>query len=146
MPKQKKIVFWGIITIIVVVLVVLGLYFVFTARSHYYAIYFRTGDIYFGRLNKFSRYTLKDPYLLVFTQDQENPMLFQRFQNAFWAPSNKLKFNPENVIWMTRLAAGSPVITLIENPPTSQPISSQDNLSDFPATSSDDVNPEEGEE
>lgn len=115
MAKQKKVIVWGIVILVVLILAILGWRFIWGGKSNYYAVYLRTGDLYFGRLARFSRYTLKDTHFLIFTQDEQNPVDIQRFQDAFWGPGSKLKCNPENVVWISKLAPTSPIVSYIES-------------------------------
>lgn len=82
--------------------------------ANYYALYLSNGNIYFGKLKRFSHYTLIDPYFLTITQDEGNPFIIRRFRDAFWGPSGKLRFNPENVIWITKLDPNSVLINYME--------------------------------
>ena len=111
---KKSKAFWiTIATITVILLIAIILQVVF--RSGYYAFYLSTGDIYFGKLAWFSRYTIKDPYYLQFTQSEQSPIRIVRFQNAFWGPGKELKLNPQNVIWVSKLSPTSQVVKYIES-------------------------------
>lgn len=83
-------------------------------RDSYYAVYLETGDLYLGRLNKFSRYSLTDVYYLQRNPDNsQKPLTLQRLDQVFWQPENKIKFNPEKVVWMAKLKSGSDVMNFL---------------------------------
>ena len=89
-------------------------------QDNYYAIYLKTGGIYFGKLVRFSHYKLEDPYLLNINQNQGGKISVQKFQNAFWAPEPEIKINPENVVWIARLSSQSPVVKYMKGEITQQ--------------------------
>lgn len=112
MNQKKKIIL--VATIVVLVLLVAGIVWQVVRMSGYYAFYLSTGDIYFGKLAYFSRYALRDPYYLRISSEEGGPISLERFQEAFWKPGQTLKFNPENIIWITKLDPDSPVVDYIE--------------------------------
>ena len=67
-----------------------------------------------GRLNKFSRYSLTDIYYIQRNPDNsQQPLTLQRLDQVFWQPENKIKFNPEKVVWMAKLKSGSDVMNFL---------------------------------
>ncbi|MBI4993495.1 hypothetical protein HZC33_00845 [Candidatus Wolfebacteria bacterium] len=80
----------------------------------YYAVYLNTGDLYFGHVNWFPRFSLSGAYLLQKTNDEKNPYNITKFGNAFWGPEDDLYLNYDNVVWKTRLKKDSPVIGYIK--------------------------------
>jgi hypothetical protein len=99
---------------------------------NYWAIYLDTGDLYFGKLNYFPRFSLTDAYLLQRNeQSPQNPFSVSKFSNAFWGPEDKIYINKEKIVWKTKLKSDSQVVNFIKNPqsapsaqtsqPTSQP-------------------------
>lgn len=112
MNQKKKIIL--VSTIVILFLLVAGIVWQVARMSGYYAFYLSTGNIYFGKLAYFSRYTLKDPYYLRISPEEGGPISLEQFQEAFWKPGQTLKFNPENIIWITKLDPDSPVVDYIE--------------------------------
>ena len=105
-----------LVSVIVLLLVLVG--FVYWQKvgfqGNYYAVYLETGDLYLGRLNKFSRYSLTDIYYIQRNPDNsQQPLTLQRLDQVFWQPENKIKFNPEKVVWMAKLKSGSDVMNFL---------------------------------
>lgn len=83
-------------------------------QKPYYAVYLETGDLYFGKLSKISRYTLSDVYLLQRNlNDSERPFSLQRWDQVFWQPENKIKLNPDKVVWVAKLKPGSEIMNFL---------------------------------
>ena len=105
-----------LVSVIILLLVLVG--FVYWQKvgfqGNYYAVYLETGDLYLGRLNKFSRYSLTDIYYIQRNPDNsQQPLTLQRLDQVFWQPENKIKFNPEKVFWMAKLKSGSDVMNFL---------------------------------
>lgn len=84
----------------------------------YYAVYLKTGDLYFGQLSRFPSFGLSHVYLLqVDTQNQKNPVNVQKFSNVFWGPEDFIKINREEVVWSSRLRDDSQLVRLIQTNP-----------------------------
>ena len=92
----------------------------------YYAVYLTTGDLYFGKLDKFPRLSLTDVWFLQQNQsDTENPFRLSKLSDAFWGPQDKLYLVKENIAWKTKLSKESQVVKFITGqlqaaPPTTQ--------------------------
>ncbi|MCL4400269.1 hypothetical protein M1506_03275 [Patescibacteria group bacterium] len=88
-------------------------------QPSYYAVYLRTGDLYFGELTTFPTFTLKHVYMLqINSQNQQNPLSIQKFTNVFWGPEDYIKINRSDVVWYTRLASDSRLAQLIQTNPS----------------------------
>ena len=99
----------------------------------YYAVYLKTGDLYFGQLSSFPSFSLSHVYLLqVNAQDKENPVNVQKFSNVFWGPEDSMKINRDEVAWYTKLKSDSQLIKLIQTNPDLMP--AQANQAQQPAT------------
>ncbi|MGC8944301.1 MAG: hypothetical protein ACP5J8_01355 [Minisyncoccia bacterium] len=118
MLKSKTLV---IINIILLILVIgLSLYlFVFSKNSLIknerpaYAVYLKTGELYFGYLNRFlSQYTLTNVYLL--QRDSNGGYNLQKFEQAVYQPEDKIILNKENIIWIAKIADNSPLIPILQ--------------------------------
>jgi hypothetical protein len=110
-----------LINIILLILVIgLSLYlFVFSKNSAIkfnkpaYAVYLKTGELYFGYLNRFlSQYTLTNVYLL--QRDSNGGYNLQKFEQAVYQPEDKIILNKENIIWIAKIADNSPLIPILQ--------------------------------
>lgn len=117
MSKVSKTLFL-VVGILVVVFLVLAVWQFFFAKASYYAVYTRTGDLYFGKLVKFPSFGLKNVYTLqVNTQDQQNPIRVQKFSEVFWGPEDYLKMNRDQVVWYTKLKSDGQLSQLLATNP-----------------------------
>lgn len=89
--------------------------------SKYSAVYLNTGDIYFGKLSRFPRMTLRDVWFLQKGSDAQQGFGLSKFEKAFWGPEDEMVINDENVIWVTELKADSEVVKAIKNPQIAAP-------------------------
>ncbi len=98
-----------------------------SSDSAFYAVYLRTGDLYFGKLTRFPTFALSQVYLLqVNQQNQENPLSVQRFRDVFWGPEDRLTLNREDIVWYTKLRSDSQLADLLRtNPTLSAPAAAQ---------------------
>lgn len=88
-------------------------------ESPFYAVYLRTGDLYFGKLTRFPSFGLTQVYLLqVNRENQQNPLSIQRFRDVFWGPEDTLTINRDDVVWFTKLRSDSQLAQLIKTNPT----------------------------
>jgi len=117
MSKTNKIL---LVVVIVLLLALIGVVLWQTVwkSPSYYAVFLRTGDLYFGRLTWFPYFGLKQVYTLqVNTQNPQNPVSIQRFKNVFWGPEDWLKINRNEVVWMTKLNSAGQLAQIIKNNP-----------------------------
>ncbi|EKD23783.1 MAG: hypothetical protein ACD_81C00184G0006 [uncultured bacterium] len=128
MSKINKI----LIALVVVLAVALGVVLYWQRvgfEPKYSAVYLNTGDIYFGKLSRFPRMTLRDVWFMEKGGDAQQGFGLAKFENAFWGPEDKLVINDENIIWTTELRADSEVVLAIKNPriatPTQQAVVDQ---------------------
>lgn len=88
------------------------------SKPAYYAVYLRTGDLYFGQLSRFPSFSLSHVYMLqVNAQNKDNPVNVQKFSNVFWGPEDSMKINRDDVVWYTKLKSDSQLTRLIESNP-----------------------------
>jgi hypothetical protein len=85
-------------------------------EEKYSAVYLNTGDIYFGKLSRFPRMTLRDVWFLQKGSDEKQGFGLSKFEKAFWGPEDEMVISGENVIWVTELKADSEVVKTIKNP------------------------------
>ena len=120
MSKLNKI----LLAVVAVLLVALGVVIYWQKvgfEKPYWAVYLDTGDLYFGKLNKFPRLSLSDVYFLQRNpDDQQNPLSMAKFSQAFWGPEDKIYLNEKSVVWKAKLREDSQVVQFIKNPQTGQ--------------------------
>lgn len=93
----------GIVILLLAILVGLVSVQLIFGKDDYYAVYLRTGDLYFGKLVRFPYFGMKNVYTLQATQDPQNPLRIQKFSEIFWGPSDYLKLNRDEIVWYTKL-------------------------------------------
>jgi hypothetical protein len=107
-----------LIIVIVLALILVGLIakqVFWGSTPSYYAVYLRTGELYFGKLSLFPSFKLTNVYLLqVNAQNSENPVSIQKFSNVFWGPENYIKINKDEVVWYTKISPQSQLINFFE--------------------------------
>lgn len=123
MSKTNKIL---LILVIILLLVLIGLvvwqkWGKLGFEPSYWAVYLRTGDLYFGKLTQFPSLGLKNVYTFqVNQQNSQNPVSIQRFTSVFWGPQDFLKINRSEVVWMTKLDPNGQLAQLLKTNPTLQ--------------------------
>lgn len=121
MNKMNRILLW-VIGVLVIILLVLVVWQIFFGKSAYYAVYMRTGDVYFGKLMRFPSFGLSNVYTLqVNAQDQQNPIRVQKFSDVFWGPEDWLKLNKDEVVWYTKLKSEGQLSQLLLTNPNLTP-------------------------
>jgi hypothetical protein len=127
MSKLNKI----LLAIVIVLLIALGAVVYWQKggfKETYWAVYLNTGDLYFGKLNRFSRVSLSDVWFLQRNpQDSQNPLSLTKFEQAFWGPEDKIYLDNENIVWKTKLKEDSQVVQFIKNPESVQAPSQSQN-------------------
>lgn len=119
----------GVVIVLAVILVTLVIWQGFFTSSPIYAVYLKTGDLYFGKLVRFPSFGLRDVYTLsVNQQDQQNPIRVQKFSNVFWGPGDFLKINRDEVVWMNKLSQESQLVQLVRTNPNLVPQQTQQSL------------------
>jgi len=92
----------------------------FETQRSYYAVYLRTGDLYFGHLCKFfSKYTLTNIYFL--QRDEKGELSLQKFEQSAYQPEDKMILNKENIVWFSKIKNESPLIPVLEGKQTPTP-------------------------
>ncbi|HXF44450.1 MAG TPA: hypothetical protein VNK70_03245 [Candidatus Paceibacterota bacterium] len=117
MSKTNKVLL-VVVVVLVLALAAIVLWQTVLKEKSYYAVFMRTGDLYFGEMMWFPSFGLKHVYnLQVNTANQENPISIQRFKNVFWGPQDWLKLNRAEVVWMTKLDPQGQLARIIKNNP-----------------------------
>lgn len=115
MTKANKIL-TGLVIVLAVALGVLVFWGRGGFEEKYSAVYLNTGDIYFGKLSRFPRMTLRDVWFLQKGSDAQQGFGLSKFEKAFWGPEDKMVLNDDTVIWVTELKDDSEVVKAIKNP------------------------------
>ena len=106
--------------VLLIIIIGLSLYlFVFNKNINfeterpYYAVYLRTGELYFGQLSHFfSKYTLTNVYLL--QRDSSGNFSLQKFEQSAYQPEDKMVLNKDNIVWISKIKNESPLISILE--------------------------------
>ena len=112
--------FIKIALIAAIILLVVLVYISFTDKTKvvenpYSVVFLNTGDMYFGKLSRFRKLTLSDVWFLQVTtqEDQQAGFNLAKFGNAVFGPKDKMEINRENVVWISKLADDSQVVSFI---------------------------------
>jgi hypothetical protein len=85
-----------------------------TIKNPYSAVFLRTGDMYFGKLSRFPKLTLSDVWFLqVSNQEDQAGFNLAKFSNAMFGPQDKMELSKENIVWISKLADDSQVVSFI---------------------------------
>ena len=123
--KNNKILVW-VVVVLAVALVGIAAWQLLGGPSPLYAVYLRTGDLYFGELVRAPYFGLTKVYLLqVNAANAENPVSVQKFTNVFWSPEDFVKINRDEVVWMTRVSDESQLVQVIRANPDLVPSAAQ---------------------
>ena len=95
--------------------------------SEYSAVYLRTGEVYFGKLDWFPWPRIQNPWLLQKTQD--GGVSVMPLASVFWSPVDVIYLNPKEVTFWTYLKDGSNIAKALKNPSSvpsvQQPVATQ---------------------
>ena len=102
---------------VAVIIVAAGIFYWVKKESEnsFFAVYVRTGEIYFGKLSYFPHPSIADVYVLQLTGDKDNPYSVSRFKDSVWGPEGTIYLNSENVVWKAKLASDSKIIEMIKS-------------------------------
>ncbi len=127
--KKNKIIFLGILIVVVIVLAVWAGILIAgmqsgsnpDSASPYSAVYLSTGDIYFGKLSWFPSPHMTDVWLITRSQDQsgQTQTSLIPFKSVLWGPMDEISFNSQDIVFSTRLKNGSQIVSAMENPSSS---------------------------
>ncbi len=124
MRNINKVLLSVVIVLLVALVAVLAWQFWFATPS-YYAVYLRTGDLYFGELTTFPNFGLSHVYMLqVNSQDKQNPVSVQKFTNIFWGPEDFLNINRNEVVWYAKIDPQGQLASLLASNPNLLPANS----------------------
>lgn len=106
--------FLGALALGVILTVYLFQGFDLQAEKPYYAVQMVNGDIYFGKISYFPRFTLKDAYIIQTVSDPTNPLgtslqITSLSQAALWGP-DEVVLNRDNVISISKVSEASQVM------------------------------------
>lgn len=130
--KNNKALVWVVVVLAVALIGVVAWQF-WGVEAPLYAVYLRSGDLYFGELVRVPSFGLKKVYLLqVNAGNAENPVSVQKFTNVFWSPEDFIKINRDEVVWMTRVSDQSQLVQVIRANPDLVPSTPQAPLPQAP--------------
>ena len=114
MFKSNKILFVGLIVVIVILVGILACQKIKISRP-YYAVYLTTGDLYFGEVSRFPFLTLSNAWLIQRDpSSQTGELKLTEFKNAFWSPAGTMRLSKYNIVWIAKLSKDSPVAKYIQ--------------------------------
>ena len=111
---MKKFLISFVVVVIVFVAVGAGFFISNYLQPQYYAVYMRTGDIYFGKFKPFARHTLTGVWFVQQTNNPQNPLSIQKFENVFWQPKGDLMLNEDEIVWKAPVKDESQVVQIIK--------------------------------
>lgn len=83
-------------------------------KGDYVAVYMSSGDIYFGKLERFPKLTLANAYTFQRTDDKQPPFTLVKFGASFWGPKGSMELSEDNVLWIAELSENSLVLKSIK--------------------------------
>ena len=119
MAKVNKLLL-GLVMVLVVGLVAVLYRPHANSQQAYYAVAMNTGELFFGKLNRFPRVSLSDVWLPQPAAGDKKGLRLVRYRDTFWGPEDRLELNARNVVWKAKLSDGSQVLNFIKNPPPPQ--------------------------
>ena len=105
--NAKKLVIFALIFFAVVLLAQTVFY-----AFQYSVVYFRTGDIYFGRFLPFPFNFIFDTWIL--QRDGNGQVFLVKAQNMIWKPLGFIHLNPEEIVFFAPLSRQSQVWKTID--------------------------------
>lgn len=116
MNKDK---FIKIALIVAIILLMILVYLSFidktrATKNPYYAVYLKTGDMYFGKLSRFPKLILSDVWFLQASLEEQGGVDLIKYSNAIFGPEDKIEINQENVVWISKLRDDSQVVISIQ--------------------------------
>jgi hypothetical protein len=102
---------WIVIAIVVAVAVICTAAF-FMIKKSYVAVYLVTGDIYYGKLSCFPKFTLDDALFL--QRGEDGSLGLQKLSDAFWKPKGPMVIERDQIVFWSKLDPESPVVDAIE--------------------------------
>jgi len=111
--------FFKIALIVAIILLIILIYLSFidkatVIKNPYYAVYLRTGDMYFGKISKFPKFTLSDVWFLQASMNEQGGVDVLKFSNAIFGPVDKMEINTDNIVWTAKLRDDSQVVKFIQ--------------------------------
>ena len=122
--KNKKILIWVGIAVVVVIAAVLAIFSWTGAEkaemksSGIAAVYMTNGDIYFGKMDWFPWPRLKNVWYIQRGVDQkQQPQVgLAPFKDLFWTPIDEVYLNPKEIIFWTMIKDGTQIAEALKNP------------------------------
>ncbi|BCX16259.1 MAG: hypothetical protein KatS3mg098_488 [Candidatus Parcubacteria bacterium] len=103
--------FFLIVFLILLTSVFLFFYFSKFDFDDYYAVYLKTGDIYFGKLSRFPYLSLSNVWYL--RTNSQGEVSISRFDQSVWGPEDKIKINKDQVVWIAKISPTSQIFSLV---------------------------------
>ena len=116
MNKDKS---FKIALIIATILLIILIYFSYidktkAIKNPYYAVYLKTGDMYFGTISRFPKFVLSGVWFLQGSTSELGDYNLHKFQDAIFGPIDKIEINRDNIIWISKLRDDSEIMGIIQ--------------------------------
>ena len=103
-----------VLSLCLIILLASACFFYFSRTDDsYYAVYLKTGDLYFGHLSSFPMLTMTDVYYIQ-QNETDKTLGLQRFTDSVFSPENKITISRDNIVWTTKLKDDSQVVKAIK--------------------------------
>jgi len=107
--------------VVLVLLLAVFFFFFLRSKSGYSAVYLESGDLYFGRVQRFPTFGLRGVVSIQPTQDEKTPLVVTKFTNLFWGPQDFMRINREKVVWIVDLSKDGQLATVLRDNPNLLP-------------------------
>lgn len=135
---MNKFVVFLVIILVAVVVIFAGL-FVWQkngeATGNYYAVYLKTGDIYFGKLSKFPYLSLSSVWYL---QGGQSGLSINQFSKSVWGPEDEIRLNNDEIIWTAKLSKDSQILPILKGEKVLQQTIDESEIPKIPQSTSTD--------
>lgn len=83
------------------------------SATPYYAVYTTSGDLYFGKLSRFPKYSLSNVWYVRRADEQSQGPSLVRFADAVWGPQDRLEINKNAIVWTAKLDYTSDILPMV---------------------------------
>ncbi|MEK7089669.1 MAG: hypothetical protein AAB920_02510 [Patescibacteria group bacterium] len=130
---NKYLLLGSVALLVAIFFISMFLWMVVMEKPTYTAVLLKTGDLYFGTLQRFPSFGLQHPYILQINKDNlQNPVSVQSFKSAIWGPEDFININRNEVVWTAGVRSDSNLAkyldvskNLPDVPPVAQPTAPQ---------------------
>lgn len=115
---NKYLLLGSVVLLVAILFVSMFLWKAVTEKPTYTAVLLKTGDLYFGTLQRFPSFGLAHPYLLQINKDDvQNPVSVRSFKSAVWGPEDFMTINRNEVVWTASVRSDSNLARFLDASP-----------------------------